>query len=91
MSRSPPRPAPPLPDAYGRVPFQHPALDGVRRLLVFDRTDSDEIEDDPRFLGGKQEIAHLADQYGLLSVVRWKPKNVIADLSPIILLSTNND
>lgn len=73
VSRSPTIPTHPR-DVYGRVPFQHPALDGVRNLLGIESKDSDEIED-PRFLGGKQEIAHLADRYGLLRVIRWKPKN----------------
>lgn len=89
VSRSPTIPTHPR-DVYGRVPFQHPALDGVRNLLGIESKDSDEIED-PRFLGGKQEIAHLADRYGLLRVIRWKPKNVLADLSSVLLPLTNND
>ncbi|MCJ1467007.1 hypothetical protein MMC07_005629 [Pseudocyphellaria aurata] len=63
------------PDKYGRVPFQHPALDGLQNLLDDDSEDDKQIDDDPRFLSGRKQIAHLADQYGLLNVIRWKPKN----------------
>lgn len=80
LSHSSTMPNRPLHDVYGRVPFQHPALDGVGNLLGVPNGDSEQ-KDDPRFLGGKEQIAQLADRYGLLSVIRWKPKNVFADLS----------
>ena len=84
MSRSPTRTTRSLPDVYGRVPFQHPALDGLRNLCDDDGGNSEKT-DDPRYLGGKKQLADLADRYKLLSVVRWKPKNVIAILRSILL------
>lgn len=84
VSRSPTTPTRSLPDVYGRYPFQHPALDGLRNLWDDDSLDSEKI-DDSRHLGGKKQLADLADRYRLLSVVRWKPKNVIAVLRSTLL------
>ena len=84
MSRSPTTPTRSLPDVYGRVPFQHPALDGLRNLGDDDGGNSEQTND-PRYLGGKKQLVDLADRYRLLSVVRWKPKNVIAILRSTLL------
>lgn len=84
MSRSSATPTHSLPDEYGRVPFQHPALDGLRNLYDDDGGTSEKT-DDPRYLGGQKQLADLADRYGLLSVVRWKPRKVIAILRSTLL------
>lgn len=84
-SRSSTTPIRPRPDMYGRLPFQHPALDGVQNLLALD------TPDDPKYLRGRQEIAALADRYGLGSVMRWKPRSVSADLTSTLLPSAKSD
>ncbi|KAI4241396.1 MAG: hypothetical protein L6R40_004572 [Gallowayella cf. fulva] len=57
-------PEPAQVDELGREPFKHPALDGLagltqqRKHAVLDKT----------------RTAQLADKYGLVNVLRWKPK-----------------
>jgi len=53
-------------DEYGRVPFQHPALGGLQNVTLQAKAR----------MGDKRRISQLAQQYGLASVVRWKPKKV---------------
>lgn len=59
-------PEPAQVDELGREPFKHPALDGLagltqqRKHAVLDKT----------------RTAQLADKYGLVNVLRWKPKRV---------------
>ena len=57
---------PPQPDEYGRIPFQHPALEDVETLT----------ERSKSMVVGTEKISILAEEYGLPNVVRWKPKNV---------------
>ena len=57
---------PPTPDKYGRVPFTHPALDGLGGLTQKAKT----------MVMEKSRMAQLAARYGLGEVLRWKPKKV---------------
>ena len=61
------RPAPTV-DEYGRMPFQHAALEGLEGLSTGENAKY-------HFLN-KDRVAQLAESYGLDDVVRWKPKNV---------------
>lgn len=54
------------PDTYGRVAFQHPALEGLDNLT----------EQTKEGILDKRRLAGLADQYGLRRVIRWKPRKV---------------
>jgi large subunit ribosomal protein L15 len=56
----------PIPDKYGRIPFLHPALDGLQGL-------SDEAESK---VLDKARLSQLAERYGLDKVTRWTPKRV---------------
>ena len=58
-------PAPP-PDSFEREPFQHPALESIPRLTEAVRKD----------VTSRKRISDIAQRYGLLSVLRWKPKKV---------------
>jgi len=53
-------------DRYGRVPFEHPALEKVNNMTPHMK---DQILQ-------KQRLAQLAASYGLDTVIRWKPKQV---------------
>jgi len=53
-------------DEYGRYPFDHPALDGLLNLTAPVKA---EILD-------KRRLYALSDKYGLLPVLRWRPKKV---------------
>ncbi len=53
-------------DEYGRVPFRHPALGGLQNVTLQAKAR----------MGDKRRMSQLAQQYGLASVVRWKPKKV---------------
>jgi len=55
---------PSQPDAYNRVPFNHPALSGLSNLTS--ETKSDVLS--------KTRLSQLAERYGLDKVTRWKPK-----------------
>ena len=57
-------PPPPTPDQYGRLPFTHPALEGLGGL--HEKTRDVMID--------KRNVAQLALQYGIDKLVRWKPK-----------------
>lgn len=57
-------------DSYGRELYRHPALEGLGQLT---KRSMSEILDPKR-------TAILADRYGLIRVMRWKPKNVRSGL-----------
>lgn len=59
-------PPPPTPDKYGRMPFTHPALDGLGGL-------TEKAKD---MVTEKKSMAQLAGKYGLEQALRWKPKKV---------------
>ncbi|KAF1969353.1 hypothetical protein BU23DRAFT_557666 [Bimuria novae-zelandiae CBS 107.79] len=54
----------PVADEFGRIPFLHPALSGLRGLTG---EASDQVLD-------KSRLAGLAERYGFDKVTRWKPK-----------------
>lgn len=60
------------PDAHGRVPFTHPALDGLNNL-------SQGMKD---FLISKTQMAELAQKYELQKVLRWSPRKVSFPFHP---------
>ena len=68
-SSTPETEAAPPPDQYGRIPFTHPALQGLDSLTEHNK--SSVID--------KRRVAGLAEEYGLDTVLRWKPKRVIGD------------
>lgn len=53
-------------DQYGRVPFAHPALDGLKNLSSERKS----------FLTDRRKLAELAQKYDMQKVVRWQPRNV---------------
>ena len=53
-------------DHYGRQPFRHPALDVSQHL-------NHEVKDK---IFTYNKLADLGFKYGLLAVVRWKPRKV---------------
>lgn len=53
-------------DQWGREPFKHPVLEGLAGLT---RQKKDGMLD-------KRRMAQLARKYGLVGVLRWKPKEV---------------
>ncbi|KAL8774926.1 MAG: hypothetical protein Q9194_003888 [Teloschistes cf. exilis] len=53
-------------DEYGREPFKHPALTGLAGLT----------RDRKVMVISKTRMAQLANKYGLMQVLRWKPKKV---------------
>lgn len=54
------------PDAYGRVPFTHPALDSLDNLDYNTKS----------FLTSKTKLSELAHKYDMQRVVRWCPRKV---------------
>ncbi|KAL8847909.1 MAG: hypothetical protein Q9221_007040 [Calogaya cf. arnoldii] len=57
---------PARPDELGREPFKHPALEGLAGLTKRRK----------RAVLDIKRTAQLADKYGLVSVMRWKPRLV---------------
>lgn len=53
-------------DKYGRMPFQHPALENLESITPAIKN---QVLD-------KRRLAQLAMRYGLDTVIRWKPKQV---------------
>lgn len=53
-------------DEHGRVPFEHPALANVDRLVA----------KQPQDILDKDRVTRLATEVGLTDVVRWKPAKV---------------
>ena len=76
LTTSSDKPSAPQADLYGRMPFQHPALETLERLT----------EGSKAHILDKERMAKLAERYGLFEVVRWQPKNVI----PITRIFTCN-
>ncbi|PLB35745.1 mitochondrial 54S ribosomal protein mL57 [Aspergillus candidus] len=69
------------PDAHGREPFTHPALDGLNNL-------SQGMKD---FLISKTQMAELAQKYELQKVLRWsprKPQNLTTSGLDLVLTHT---
>ena len=60
-------------DSYGRTPFRHPALEGLDAL-----TESSLLH-----ILDKKRIRPLASSCGLVSVLRWLPKQVIIRLEHV--------
>lgn len=56
-------------DEFGRVPFTHPALDGLNNL-------SGETK---KILTERSKLAELANKYELQKVLRWSPRKVCLD------------
>jgi large subunit ribosomal protein L15 len=52
------------PDSYGRYPYEHPLLEGVEHLS----------ERQKSVVLSKNRLAQLGKEYGLDTVLRWKPK-----------------
>jgi large subunit ribosomal protein L15 len=59
-------------DQYGRKPFAHPALEGLRGLTPEAK---DSVLD-------KARLSQIAQRYNLDKVTRWKPKRVCQDSNP---------
>ncbi len=59
-------PFPEMQDQYEREPFRHPALDGLAGVSLESRSQVLRVA----------RMAQLAEQYGLDTVIRWKPKQV---------------
>ncbi|KAJ5303827.1 uncharacterized protein N7443_003487 [Penicillium atrosanguineum] len=51
-------------DQHGRVPFSHPALDGLKNLSTSTKS----------FLTDRAKLAELAQKYEMQKVLRWSPK-----------------
>lgn len=66
-------------DQYNRIPFEHPALDGLTNLS--DRTKADILN--------KSRLAQLARKYKIDRVMRWKPRNVSRNLPCSVCLHAN--
>ena len=60
-------------DEYGRYPFDHPALHGLLNLTTPVKAD----------ILDKGRLYSLSDKYGLLQVLRWRPKRVHLPTFPI--------
>ncbi|KAJ5482617.1 hypothetical protein N7475_001429, partial [Penicillium sp. IBT 31633x] len=56
--------APQKTDEFGRVPFTHPALDGLNNLSG----------DTKKILTERSKLAELANKYELQKVLRWSPR-----------------
>lgn len=53
-------------DEYGRVPFAHPALNGLKNLSSNTKS----------FLTDRAKLAELAQKYDMQKVIRWSPRKV---------------
>lgn len=53
-------------DEYGRALFQHPALDRLENLTEFTKAKAVD----------KKRLAQLAEEYGMMGVIRWVPRKV---------------
>ncbi|KAF7718818.1 Uncharacterized protein PECH_005850 [Penicillium ucsense] len=52
------------PDPYGRTPFSHPALDGLRSLSPETKS----------FLTDRSKLSELAQKYEMQNILRWTPR-----------------
>jgi large subunit ribosomal protein L15 len=66
-------------DEYGRVPFDHPALDGLLNLSELTKS---EILD-------KARLFHIARSHNLEAVIRWKPRRVRLQNPPLLFQGAN--
>ncbi|KAL3445255.1 ribonuclease-III-like-domain-containing protein [Aspergillus insuetus] len=64
LVQSPPNTHPVAPDTYGREPFTHPALDGLDNLSSSTK----------KYLTSKVNLAKVAQEYELQTVLRWTPR-----------------
>lgn len=53
-------------DQHGRLPFAHPALDGLKNLSPERKS----------FLTDRRQVAELARKYDMQKIIRWQPRNV---------------
>jgi large subunit ribosomal protein L15 len=53
-------------DQFGRVPFTHPALDGLNNLSA----------ETKKVLTERSKLAELGQKYNLQKVIRWSPRRV---------------
>jgi hypothetical protein len=67
------------PDEFGRIPFTHPALDGLLNLSELTKS---EILD-------KSRLCEIARSHSLEGVIRWKPRKVLYILPHLWLLALN--
>ena len=58
-------------DQFGRVPFTHPALDGLNNLSA----------ETKKVLTERSKLAELGQKYDLQKVIRWSPRKVCPDAS----------
>lgn len=58
--------APVKKDQHGRMPFAHPALDGLKNLSSSTKS----------FLTDRAKLAELAQKYEMQKVLRWSPRKV---------------
>ncbi|KAJ6107152.1 hypothetical protein N7523_008475 [Penicillium sp. IBT 18751x] len=68
-------------DEHGRVPFSHPALDGLKNLSASTKS----------FLTDRAKLAELAQKYEMQKVLRWsprKPENLQASGIELVLAHT---
>lgn len=63
----------PQKDQYGRVPFAHPALNGLENLSSQKKS----------FLTDRRKMAELAQKYDMQKVVRWQPRDVCSPCSAL--------
>ncbi|GAQ09461.1 hypothetical protein ALT_6782 [Aspergillus lentulus] len=69
------------PDSFGREPFAHPALEGLKNLSPSTKS----------FLTSKPKLAELAQKYELQKVLRWsprKPNNLASSGMELVLAHT---
>ena len=56
----------PQKDQHGRLPFAHPALDGLKNLSPERKS----------LLTDRRQLAELARKYEMEKIIRWQPRNV---------------
>ncbi|KAA8646992.1 mitochondrial 54S ribosomal protein mL57 [Aspergillus tanneri] len=81
LVQSPGNPANAAPDAFGREPFSHAALDGLNNLSISTKN----------FLTEKSKLAELAQKYEMEKVLRWsprKPNNLASSGIELVLAHT---
>ncbi|KAH1411634.1 hypothetical protein KXV89_006742 [Aspergillus fumigatus] len=70
-----------IPDSFGREPFAHPALEGLKNLSASTKS----------ILTSKPKLAELAQKYELQKVLRWsprKPNNLASSGIELVLAHT---
>ena len=61
------------PDPFERTPFEHPSLDLLPQLNATMRS----------HMSDRRRLAAVAENYGLLTVLRWKPRKVYQPVSNV--------